>query len=643
MEEYYCTLQQICESLSHIVDAMPGKRFELDVETEQLLSSLRFSLPDSDLKTAVQRYLVIFSKKEETTVEDICNSFTAFVEIKVLVGNNTSNITSAIHKNLITEYNRRLKKQQNIIRVSRATKAYQELYKQAQMEEKEAIYIKIEETIEAEIKKYETLLENEPTEVVSDIPDIPDSPEDKSEKKQEVKEKKHKAGSGKTLLSGLSGLGNLAGDLAGNVSSVFSKRKVEKEAEDILKQEEAVKSQMVCGEIPYYNTSLSFSGTTVCKDVPYYSLCRQKGSIYLCVTDHIKGSKCDNSDNSIMELTKADDNFWQFVTVDLLSGEYKLKPFSKEEKDALRMYFNFICWIFEQNLGKTVNVHQYITFKKYYNDLVQTMFSLDDEFNRKYYKALMLCDNYIGYMDSYDLQSDSDKKTIISDIMEGKYQNYTDDLKVILEYHIVDDTAKEKLQDLISDFEHFVDDDTKDDMSANKVNEQLKKPDVAFDTYNDPAPQAYPLYGGQAFYPQMNYSPYGMMPGQPMPMQIAQGTDVIDVNDESTVTADDFSNLTIVVAFAGTNGHVDDVTTYTIDNLKQAVNLFLSRDAFIRKIGISVNGKDIYMYMAKGRSNIVPTLDDDTKSRRHINKGKVGQMVNFYEMQIKDMIKLFLQ
>lgn len=212
MEEYYGTLQEICESLSHIVDAMPGKRFELDIETEQLLSSLRFSLPDSDLKAAVQRYLVIFSKREETTVEDICNSFAAFVEIKVLVDNNTSNFTPAIYKKIITEYNRRLKKQQNIIRVSRATKAYQELYKQAQMEEKEEIYIKIEEIIEAEIKKYETLLENEPTEVVSDIPDIPDSSEVESEKKQDLKEKKHKAGSGKTLLSGLSGLGNLAGD-----------------------------------------------------------------------------------------------------------------------------------------------------------------------------------------------------------------------------------------------------------------------------------------------------------------------------------------------------------------------------------------------------------------------------------------------
>ena len=72
-------------------------------------------------------------------------------------------------------------------------------------------------------------------------------------------------------------------------------------------------------------------------------------------------------------LWKAEE-FIQFMSVDLLTGEYDLKEFSLQEKKSMQMYFNFITACFQKFMGTTTNVQEYMAFKEYYNKLVILIF-----------------------------------------------------------------------------------------------------------------------------------------------------------------------------------------------------------------------------------------------------------------------------
>ena len=163
----------------------------------------------------------------------------------------------------------------------------------------------------------------------------------------------------------------------------------------------------------------------------------------------------DNRDQSLLELMNVSKDFIQFLTTDLLSGEYILKPFEDSEKKAMQLYFNYICVCFEKHIGKNLSVQEYLHFKDYYNRLVLMMFDLEEKERSDYYRALAVADSYVGYMKGYDLTVSDDKEDIIRNIIAGKSLNYVGDLELILENHVVCDEAREKLLELSESIRYF--------------------------------------------------------------------------------------------------------------------------------------------------------------------------------------------
>ena len=178
-------------------------------------------------------------------------------------------------------------------------------------------------------------------------------------------------------------------------------------------------------------------------------------------------------------------DFIQFLSTDILSGEYVLEAFSDAEKKAMRLYFNYICICFEKHIGKSLSVQEYLHFKDYYNRLVLAMFDLEEKDRCDYYRALALADSYIGYMLSYDLTVSDEKEDIIRNIIAGKSLNYVGDIELILDIHVVSEEAKEKLLELSEGIRYFngkeeevvdsegFDDDPVDFMGAKVVVEVL--------------------------------------------------------------------------------------------------------------------------------------------------------------------------
>ena len=80
------------------------------------------------------------------------------------------------------------------------------------------------------------------------------------------------------------------------------------------------------------------------------------------------------------------------MTENLLSEEYELSVFNEAEKEALKMYFNFVSGCFKKHIGVTLTVQEYLEFKRYYTKLILRMFELEKKQKEDYYKALILAD-----------------------------------------------------------------------------------------------------------------------------------------------------------------------------------------------------------------------------------------------------------
>ena len=239
--------------------------------------------------------------------------------------------------------------------------------------------------------------------------------------------------------------------IAGFVEAIRHK----KEVNSLLKEEEAKRADSRCEEIPFYDAALKYTESRVCKDIPEFSVFLRKGNVYFGRTKNAVAGVYDNRDQSLLELMNVSNDFIQFLTTDLLSGEYALKPFEDSEKKAMQLYFNYTCVCFEKHIGKTLSVQEYLHFKDYYNRLVLAMFDLEEKERSDYYRALEIADSYIGYMKGYDLTVSDEKEDIIRNIIAGRNLNYIGDLELILEIHVVCDEAREKLLELSESIRYF--------------------------------------------------------------------------------------------------------------------------------------------------------------------------------------------
>lgn len=536
MNDEIMILEKMLPQLANVMNAVPGEVVRMK-ESETILI-LQRRMVKSNLQQAITEYNAIFAEKNGTTLDKIKKTAIAYVRIKVLVENGEFDFEARSYRELIKEFKTQVVKVNNIIHLTQVNSMTADDYQKERIElvlgKNKAFLEAFQMEIEGLEKKLERMPvdENQPTDNAA----IPQEQLNQSERKTR-----------KTVLP------NVIGSIAKKVENAQKKKYVDEQ----LKHVEKEQSETKCVEIPFYDKSLTFTARIECKDIPAYVLLKRKNNIYFGRKKNTGKNSYDNSDQSLIELTEATEEFLQFMSEDLLSDEYELKIFSDKEKAGLQMYFDFVSRCFQNHIGVTLTVQEYLAFKTYYNQLVKRMFELEEKEKESYYHALILADAYLRYMESYDLQCTDDEASIITNIIQESNDGYISDLKLIIDNHIVDAGAKEDLEELIRKIREFKQRES-DDKMANEVQQKLPAEVVA----------QVPSFDGTGYVPQM----YGM-PAFPV---VNQGM------------------MQIVIQILNQDREIVDEALYTGNNIRQALYDYSTKDAYIKRLGFRNNGIDVF-------------------------------------------------
>lgn len=585
-------LNQLLSEMSGVLNATPGAAYtNKDVET---LLVMHRRIPPSELQSQLGIYNEIFTKQKGASVKDITNSAVAFIKMKVLLTAGADNYDARSLRELIKEFKSQIARTTNIIRLSKANALTAEAY------QREVIELTIEKN-EAFIKAFTV----EVTEIERRIARMPVVIEETTQEEAEeepvkvvVREKP-----------------NLFTEMTEKVSKALSAKKERQEVEERLRDEEKKNADTLCVEIPFYDSVLVFTEMLPCKDIGAYCILKRKDNVYFGLRKNVSGGSYQNQDKSLMELTEITEEFIQFMSVDLLTGEYDLKEFSLQEKKSMQMYFNFITACFQKFMGTTTNVQEYMAFKEYYNKLVITCFSLEEKKHTDYYRALPLAESYMAYMESYNMVFAESKKQLVGRVIAADTSGMLEDLRQIMDNHIVDKAAKRKLEELMQKIKYFAEEDLfKEEVSHTEQVQSFTSMQSRFSGEIDPTPESLD--------PNIRFK-------------------ATDYNDGVLVSVEDMQRIQIKIQFLNQNHVVVDEALFAVNNIRQAVYDYLCRGAFIKKIGLYVSEKDIFLYSSKNASLSVAVLTPEMRKIKNLDKGVQGQLVTFYEEQIKKtMIEL---
>ncbi len=554
--------------MSGIANITEGEIFSMKDSSALLVLQRR--LAESDLKKQLVVYNELFSNNRGLSLEEIKAGVKAYIGIKVLVDAGSVDFDGIVYRNLIKEYRSQIAKQTNIIRLSKANllsaESFQREIIEKTIEKNEALIQMFEE----EILNIEQLIARTPayaatkeasvvaTDVLSE--DDPNSNEN-IEQNTQVKNKVN-------ILSVL--------------KEKYAKGKEQKEEQKLVTEHlrgvEIDRAQTSCKEIPYYEKSLMATEILPCKDMSAYCILKKKNNVYIGLRDHIAGRTYNNSDQSLLELTEVTEEFVQFMTEDLLSGDYMLKPFDRGEKQAMHVYFDFVGNMFARNIGVTLSVSEYMAFKSYYNRLVDVSNELEREARKEYYRALPIIDEYLSYMDAYGLMYTDSKPKLLERLVKGEGEIFADDLRLLIGNHMVDKVSIEGLLEVIQSLRYFSE--------------------------------------------------------APLEEKFVEEHD----NDGRLVGFEDFSRLMIKMQCLDANEVLVDEAIYATGNIKAAVKEYLSRRAYVKRIGLLADTKEIYLYASRNGALSVPILTEQIKKIKGIDEGAEAQLVQFYEEQIKKLM-----
>ena len=536
MNDEILILEKLLSQLANVMNVIPGEVVRMK-ESETILI-LQRRMEKSDLQQAITEYNAIFAEKNGATLDKLKKATTAYVRIMVLVENKETDFEAISYRELIKEFKAQVVKVNNIIHLTQVNSMTADDYQKEKIElvlEKNKAFL---EAFQREIESLEKKLERMPVDE--------EQPAESADISKEQSTKPER----KSRKSGLS-------NVISSISKKMEKSQEKKYVDEQLKNVEKHQSETKCVEIPFYDKSLTFTDRIECKDIPAYVLLKRKNNIYFGMRRNVGNSSYDNRDQSLIELTEATEEFLQFMSEDLLSDEYELKMFSDKEKVGLRMYFDFVSRCFQKHIGVTLTVQEYLAFKTYYNQLVKRMFELEEKEKEFYYRALILADAYLRYMESYDLECADDEVTIITNIINESNEGYISDLKLIIDNHIVDAGAKEDLDELIRKIREFNKRES-DDKMVDEVQQKLPAEVVA----------PVPSFDGTGYVPQM----YGM-PAFPV---VNQGI------------------MQIVIQILNQDREIVDEALYAGNNIRQALYDYSTKDAYIKRLGFRNNGTDVF-------------------------------------------------
>ena len=526
MQDEFGIIKRLLPQMLEVMNVIPGEKFVLK-ESDTLLI-LQRRMEESDLKKSLFVYNNVFAETKGANKEVLCECAKAVIKVEVLVNVDAVDFDAFTLRELIKKYKAYEKKVTNIIHLSKVNAMTADDYQKeiiALTEEKNQLFL---EAFHAEVELLEKKIERIP------LPKAEESVEAKYFRQKTIKSEQEVIKKERFFSK---------------IEKRIAEARHQKEVELELKNVEKSSAITKCVEIPFYDKSLSYTQLIKCKDIPAYVLLKRNTNVFFGLLKNVRKGSYDNTDQSLIELTEATDEFVQFMEVDLLSDEYDLPMFGEKEKEGLYMYFDFMIRCFEKHIGVTLTVQEYLSFKGYYNRLVLKMFSLEKKAKEDYLAALSLADSYLAYMKSYGLSSVDDEETVIGHIIDQKREGYVEDIHLILDNHMVDESAKKEL-------------------------EKLKN---AILDFGKPKEESTELVEKEVAIPISSYEPVEVFGVSQMGYPI--------VNQR---------NIQIVVQLLNQNREIIDEAVYAGNNFRQALKDYEMRPAHMKRIGFRENGQDVF-------------------------------------------------
>lgn len=535
-------LKQSLPEMAQIINAIPGEVYS-NKEAETLLI-MQHRLPECELKKQLEIYNGIFAEQGGADLEDITKSSVAYVKLKVLLEAEILEFDAKSYRDLIKECRANIDKTTNILRLSKTHMFTADDYQKERIEKtakkNEAFITALTEVISDVEKKIERM--PKPLELPEKEFDFADTPE-----KDEKKPKKESVeATPKVTVSDC---------IHKFISSGRERREIDDHLKDVEKEDSATK----CKEIPYYERSLTPTEVLICKDFECYSLLKKKENVYFGLSKNLKNNVYDNKDQSLIELTEITEEFLQFMTTDILTEDYELHAFSEVEKLGMQMYFNFVSKCFENHIGTTLTVAEYLGFKRYYNRLVNEVLRLEAEKYKDYYRALPIAEQYMEIMTAYDMVQSEGKREIVEGIIAGDATGYLENLKLIMRHHIVDEDAKTDLSLLMEQIRFFKDEGHFKKQASEEGERKSETP--------------------------MQVLPAGFIPQIPMYQPGA---------------APFIGNMYFTLQCLDENRQVVDEAYFATANMPQAMEDYRSRDAYIKRFGLVQDGRFVPLLSSEG-------------------------------------------
>lgn len=190
-------------------------------------------------------------------------------------------------------------------------------------------------------------------------------------------------------------------------------------------------------------------------------------------------------------------------------------------------------------------------------------------------------------MESYNMAYAESKKQLIKRVIVSDNIGMIEDLEQIMDNHMVDKEARRKLEELQQKIRYFREQDL---FKGETGREEAVKP-----TY---APQGITEFTGE-----IDPTPESLDP--------SINFKATEYNDGQMVSVEDMQRIQIKIQFLNQNHVITDEALFATSNVRQAVYDYLSKRAFIKKIGLYVNEKDIFLYSSKNASLSVSVLTSE--------------------------------
>lgn len=233
-----------------------------------------------------------------------------------------------------------------------------------------------------------------------------------------------------------------------------------------------------------------FADARPCKDIKGFSVivCKDR-SAYIGKTENITGNGYDNTDFSLITIKYITPSLALFLTKE----REDVSDFTDEDKSAMRQYFIVVSKVFDNFMGRGATSGEYIRFKQNYNSLVDKVMDTESEKKATYYKALSLTDDFITYLEAYDMELPDSREGIAQSLIEQNTSYIVENCETLKELHVVSDTSKEKLDLLIERIEAFPDDTKKEKEALPELPAEYRDKPIAEEL---PPGVAMPVYDG---------------------------------------------------------------------------------------------------------------------------------------------------